>query len=178
MGLISRVSSRTYRDLIMSVWKNFDYKPYRYVPKDPNRKTNEIHNEVREFNDSHPRKAKKRDIQVLHRKGTWSNPNNIQILREKSVKFPTKLDWLNKDNMEPLDQQRTVLNRLMANPSQSIILRTEKHATKDLKLWQPRVFRNEGGNLMSSIAGAGCNKFHEFRQIRRNDRDRDLHFEY
>ena len=30
---------------------------------------------------------------------------------------------------------------------------------------------------MSSTAGAGCNKFHEFRQIRRNDRDREKFFE-
>jgi len=63
-------------------------------------------------------------------------------------------------------------------PNQDIKLRTEKHATKDLKLYTPRVFRNESGNLMSSIAGAGCNKFHEFRQIRRNDRDREKHFTY
>merc|ERR1712048_965018 len=43
--------------------------------------------------------------------------------------------------------------------------------------WTPHVFRNEGGNQMSSTAGAGCNKFHEFRQIRRNDRDREKFFE-
>merc|ERR1711981_1338704 len=58
-----------------------------------------------------------------------------------------------------------------------IMMRTQAHANKDNKLWTPHVFRNEGGNQMSSTAGAGCNKFHEFRQIRRNDRDREKFFE-
>lgn len=66
----------------------------------------------------------------------------------------------------------------MANPNQTIKIRTQHHAEREMKIYTPHVFRNEGGNLMSSIAGAGCNKFHEFRQIRRNDMDREKHFKW
>lgn len=152
-------------------------------------KTNVIHNEVKALRDYLKEKREKEGtkkynfkkdyaITTLHRKGAWVNPNKISILKKPRIRLPNKLEWLNKETLSATEQQRIQLERLLANPNQDIKLRTEKHATKDLKLYTPRVFRNEGGNLMSSIAGAGCNKFHEFRQIRRNDRDREKHFTY
>jgi len=117
-------------------------------------------------------------ITTLHRKGQWINPNRISILNKPKEKHKYDEDWNNREQMPAIDQQRMVVERLMKDPGQEIRLRTIKHAEKDMKLYTPRVFRNEGGNLMSSIAGAGCNKFHEFRQIRRNDRDREKFFAY
>jgi len=117
-------------------------------------------------------------ITTLHRKGQWINPNSISILKKAKHRPEYDNEWANRAQLPALDQQRVSLERLMQNPDQEIRFRTQKHAEKDLKLYTPRVFRNEGGNLMSSIAGAGCNKFHEFRQIRRNDRDREKFFSY
>lgn len=117
-------------------------------------------------------------ITTLHRKGQWINPNRISILNKPKVRHEFDLEWSNREQLPPIEQQKVQLERLMANPEQELRFRTQKHAEKDMHLYTPRVFRNEGGNLMSSIAGAGCNKFHEFRQIRRNDRDREKFFDY
>merc|ERR1712157_459017 len=78
------------------------------------------------------------------------------------------------------DQQRLQVERMFGKGVDKfeVRMRTQKHADRDKRLYQSKVYRNEGGNLMSSIAGAGCNKFHEFRQIRRNDRDREKFFKY
>lgn len=115
--------------------------------------------------------------QQLHQKGSWQHPAKTSILKERGPSLPKKLEWLNTSHLTPTQQSKITLDRLMANPGQQIMMRTQGHANKDSKLWTPHVFRNEGGNQMSSTAGAGCNKFHEFRQIRRNDRDREKFFE-
>lgn len=143
-------------------------------------RSNVINNEIdRDWKAERQRdKELRRDpVTMLHQKGSWQAPGKISILKERGPALPMKLDWMNKETMTPLDQQRVTLNRLMANPDQKILMRTAAHAAKDNRLWTPHVFRNEGGNLMSSIAGAGANKFHEFRQIRRNDLDREKHFD-
>lgn len=152
-------------------------------------KTNVLVNEVKEvkawIKDKQLKEGKRyefipRDVlyTTLHRKGQWVNPNKISILNEKRTKADWDPDWQNREQLPAIDQQRVQLQKLMDNPGQEIRFRTSKHAERDTKLYTPRVFRNEGGNLMSSIAGAGCNKFHEFRQIRRNDRDREKFFTY
>lgn len=137
-------------------------------------KTKEQQNKIRE-------QSRKAIVYRAHNKGSWTVPGN-QLLKEKAPRGervnPGKLEWLNKDTMTAQEQQKAIVDRLMTYPNQRIEIRTEKHATKDNRLFTPHVFRNEGGNLMSSIAGAGANKFHEFRQIRRNDLDRETHFAF
>jgi len=165
---------------------------FDYVQKDiyKEAKSNLVRNEVKEFRiwlqakqereGIAPKVRYKKDhsITTLHRKGSWINPNKISILNQPKSRVIVNQEWLNRETLSASDQQRVSLQRLLMNPNQEIRFRTQKHALKETQLHTPRVFRNEGGNLMSSIAGAGCNKFHEFRQIRRNDRDREKFFTF
>lgn len=154
-------------------------------------KTNVVTNEVKEIRAW----IKKRQIKegryiapvmhdykytVLHRKGQWVNPSRISILNDKKGRMEYNEEWINREMMDAQSQQRLLVERMFQRGVDKfeVRYRTQKHADKDKQLYQSKVYRNEGGNLMSSIAGAGCNKFHEFRQIRRNDRDREKFFDY
>lgn len=147
------------------------------MPKPPsNVIENEINPEWRNRMRKHRFETSRLLVHRQMKKGSWAIPGNAVLKDEKKEKVYTSFKHKNEHLLDPLMKQRLTVEKLMANPSQQIKLRTQHHAEKEKTIYTPHVFRNEGGNLMSSIAGAGANKFHEFRQIRRNDLDREKHF--
>lgn len=149
------------------------------MPKPPsNVIENEINPEWRNRMRKHRFETSRLLVHRQMKKGSWAIPGNQIIKEEKKEKVYTSYKHKNDYLLDPLTKQRLVVEKMMANPNQVIKIRTQHHAEKETKIYTPHVFRNEGGNLMSSIAGAGCNKFHEFRQIRRNDMDREKHFKW
>jgi len=149
------------------------------MPKPPsNVIENEINPEWRNRMRKHRFETSRLLVHRQMKKGSWAIPGNQIIKEEKKEKVYTSYKHKNEYLLDPLTKQRLVVEKMMANPNQVIKIRTQHHAERETKIYTPHVFRNEGGNLMSSIAGAGCNKFHEFRQIRRNDMDREKHFKW
>lgn len=147
------------------------------MPKPPsNVIENEINPEWRNRMRKHRFETSRLLVHRQMKKGSWAIPGNAVLKDEKKEKVYTSFKHKNEHLLDPLMKQRLTVEKLMANPTQQIKFRTQHHAEKEKTIYTPHVFRNEGGNLMSSIAGAGANKFHEFRQIRRNDLDREKHF--
>ena len=62
----------------------------------------------------------------LHSKGSWQHPAKTSILKERGPALPKKLEWLNTETLTPTEHQKITLDRLMANPNQQIMMRTEK----------------------------------------------------